>query len=163
MDIGSGWWTQPEYVAPAIGILVAGLGGMLTEVGPWYKALKSPKWKPPDWAFGPVWTVIITMAVISGVLAWRQAPDTSAKNWLMISFGVNCVLNIAWSWFFFKLKRPDWALIETCFLWLSILGMMAATYPLSLTATLLLLPYLIWVGIASVLNWVTVKMNGPFK
>jgi translocator protein len=163
MDIGSGWWTQPEYVAPAIGILVAGIGGMLTEVGPWYKALKAPKWKPPDWAFGPVWTVIITMAVISGVLAWHQAHDANAKNWLMISFGVNCTLNIAWSWLFFKLKRPDWALIETCFLWLSIVGMMAATYPISTTATLLLLPYLIWVGIASVLNWVTVKMNGPFS
>jgi translocator protein len=162
MDIGEGWWTQPEYVAPAIGILVAGLGGLLTDVSPWYKALKTPKWKPPDWAFGPVWTIIITLAVISGVLAWRQAPDAHAKNWLLISFSVNCTLNIAWSWFFFKLKRPDWALIETCFLWLSIVGMMAATYPLSTTATLLLLPYLIWVGIASVLNWVTVKMNGPF-
>ncbi len=162
MDIGSGWWAQPEYIAPAIGILVAGLGGLLTEVGPWYKALKAPKWKPPDWAFGPMWIVIITMAVISGVLSWRQAPDASTKNWLMISFGVNCTLNIAWSWFFFKLKRPDWALIETCFLWLSIIGMMAVTYPISTTAALLLLPYLIWVSIASVLNLVTVKMNGPF-
>jgi translocator protein len=162
MENTSQWWMQPEYIAAAIGIIVAVVGGLLTEVGPWYKALKTPKWKPPDWAFGPIWTVIIVMAAISGVLAWRQASNSSAQFWLVISFGVNCVLNIAWSWFFFKLKRPDWAMIETCFLWLSIVLMMIVTYPMSTMASLLLVPYLIWVSIASVLNWVTVKMNRPF-
>jgi translocator protein len=162
MAIDSSWWAQPEYVAPGIGIVVAVLGGLLTEVGPWYKALKSPKWKPPDWAFGPIWTIIITMAVIAGIYAWRDAKLDVDRQAILVSFGVNCVLNIAWSGFFFKLKRPDWALIETCFLWLSIVWMIAVVYPISNTAGLLLVPYLIWVSIASVLNWVTVKLNAPF-
>jgi translocator protein len=162
MNINPNWWTLPEYIAPAIGILVAVWGGLLTEVGPWYKKLQAPVWKPPDWAFGPIWTVIITLAVIASVLAWRKAPDETAHRWILISFGLNCALNIAWSWLFFKRKRPDWALIETVFLWLSIVFMIAVVYPISSTATWCLVPYLVWVTIASVLNWVTVRMNGPF-
>jgi translocator protein len=162
MDIGLNGWMQPEYIAPAIGLIVAALGGVLTEIGPWYKGLKSPSWKPPDWAFGPIWTVIIVMAVIAGIFAWREAATALDQRWLLASFGINCVLNIAWSGLFFKLKRPDWALIETVFLWASIVFMIAVSYTLSKTASLLLLPYLIWVSIASVLNWKLVKMNGPF-
>jgi translocator protein len=162
MTMNASWWTQPEYIAPAIGIIVAVLGGLLTEVGPWYKSLKTPKWKPPDWAFGPIWTVIITMTVIAGIYAWRDANLEADRQAILTSFGVNCVLNIAWSGFYFKLKRPDWALVETCFLWLSIVWMIAVVYPISNTAGLLLVPYLIWVGIASVLNWVVVKLNAPF-
>jgi translocator protein len=162
MTMNASWWTQPEYIAPAIGIIVAVLGGLLTEVGPWYKSLKTPKWKPPDWAFGPIWTVIITMTVIAGIFAWRDANLEADRQAILTSFGVNCVLNIAWSGFYFKLKRPDWALVETCFLWLSIVWMIAVVYPISNTAGLLLVPYLIWVGIASVLNWVVVKLNAPF-
>jgi translocator protein len=162
MTMNASWWTQPEFIAPAIGIIVAVLGGLLTEVGPWYKSLKTPKWKPPDWAFGPIWTIIITMTVIAGIYAWRDANLEADRQSILMSFGVNCVLNIAWSGFYFKLKRPDWALIETCFLWLSIVWMIAVVYPISNTAGLLLVPYLIWVGIASVLNWVVVKLNAPF-
>ncbi len=162
MDSSLSTWLRPEYVAPAVGILVAGVGGALTEVGPWYKALKTPRWKPPDWAFGPIWLVIISLAVIAGVVAWRQTTSVQSQLWLLASFATNCILNVAWSLLFFKLKRPDWALVETVFLWASIVWMMIVTYPLSSTACLLLLPYLVWVSIASVLNWVTVKMNGPF-
>jgi translocator protein len=163
MDLSLNTWLRAEYVAPTIGVLVAGLDGALTEVGPWYKALKTPRWKPPDWAFGPIWLVIISLAVIAGVLAWRQTNSAQSQLWLLASFATNCVLNVVWSLLFFKLKRPDWALVETVFLWASIVWMMIVTYPLSSTACLLLLPYLVWVSIASVLNWVTVKMNGPFE
>jgi translocator protein len=103
------------------------------------------------------------MAVVSGVLAWREATSPQAQFWLLASFLTNCILNIAWSLLFFKLKRPDWALVETVFLWASILWMILVTYPLSTTASYLLLPYLIWVSIASVLNLKTVTLNGPFN
>jgi translocator protein len=156
------WLQTPEAIAIAIGLITAVAGGLLTEIGPWYKTLKNPKWKPPDWAFGPIWTVIITLAVVAGILGWRQAATPLEQQLLLLSFGVNCVLNAGWSGLFFKLRRPDWALVETCFLWASIIWMIAAVYPLSATASLLLIPYLIWVSIASVLNWKIVQLNKPF-
>jgi translocator protein len=156
------WLQTPEAIAIAIGLITAIAGGLLTEIGPWYKTLKNPKWKPPDWAFGPIWTVIITLAVIAGILAWRQTTTPFDRQHLLLSFGVNCVLNAGWSGLFFKLRRPDWALVETCFLWASIIWMMFAIYPLSTTAALLLVPYLIWVSIASILNWKIVQLNKPF-
>jgi translocator protein len=156
------WLQTPEAIAIAIGLITAIAGGLLTEIGPWYKTLNNPKWKPPDWAFGPIWTVIITLAVIAGILAWRQTTTPFDRQHLLLSFGVNCVLNAGWSGLFFKLRRPDWALVETCFLWASIIWMMFAIYPLSTTAALLLVPYLIWVSIASVLNWKIVQLNKPF-
>jgi translocator protein len=155
-------WAQVHYVAPVIGVVVAVAGGLLTDVGPWYKALKMPNWKPPDWAFGPIWTVIFVLAVIACVQVWRLADSPQAKQAIALSYGVNCVVNIAWSALYFKLKRPDWALIESVFLWASIVWMIVVSYPISATAALLLAPYLIWVSIATVLNWSTVKLNQPF-
>jgi translocator protein len=162
MQTAISWLQTPEAIAIAIGLITAVAGGLLTEIGPWYKTLKNPKWKPPDWAFGPIWTVIITLAVVAGILGWRQAATPLEQQLLLLSFGVNCVLNAGWSGLFFKLRRPDWALVETCFLWASIIWMIAAVYPLSATASLLLIPYLIWVSIASVLNWKIVQLNKPF-
>jgi translocator protein len=156
------WLQTPEAIAIAIGLITAIAGGLLTEIGPWYKTLKNPKWKPPDWAFGPIWTVIITLAVIAGILAWRKAATPFDQQGILFSFGINCLLNAGWSGLFFKLRRPDWALIETCFLWASIVWMILVVYPLSATAALLLIPYLIWVSIASVLNWKIVQLNKPF-
>jgi translocator protein len=155
-------WAQVQYVAPAIGVAVAVAGGLLTDVGPWYRALKMPKWKPPDWAFGPIWTVIFVFAVIACVQVWRLAESDAARLSIALSFGANCVLNIAWSALYFKFKRPDWSLIESVFLWASIVWMIAVCWPISTTAALLLAPYLIWVSIATVLNWTMVKLNRPF-
>ncbi len=162
MDSISNWLTKPEVLATIIGLITAVIGGLLTEIGPWYKTLKNPTWKPPDWAFGPIWTVIFALGIIAAILAWREAQTPFNRQHIIISFGVNCVLNAAWSGLFFKLRRPDWALIETCFLWASIIWMIVAVLPLSGLAALLLAPYLIWVSIASVLNWKIVQLNKPF-
>jgi tryptophan-rich sensory protein len=77
-------------------------------------------------------------------------------------FGLNAVLNILWSALYFKLQRPDWALMEVVFLWLSILALIVGLWRVSRWASALLLPYLVWVGIAAALNWETVQLNGPF-
>ena len=77
-------------------------------------------------------------------------------------FLANGLLNIAWSPLFFTLKRPDWALIEVPFLWLSILAPIVLLAPLSGTASLLLAPYLLWVSFAAFLNLTIVRLNGPF-
>ena len=154
--------TRPILVAAAAAIFVAGLGGLMTDIGPWYLSLKNPQWKPPDWLFGPAWTVIFALAAASGVAAWRAAPDRASREWLLALFVLNGFLNVFWSLLYFRLKRPDWALMEVGFLWLSVLVLMLVLGRYSRKATWLLLPYLLWIAFASVLNWATVQLNGAF-
>lgn len=154
-------WTRLA-LAFVLSYATAGIGGALTELGPWYFTLQHPEWKPPDVAFGVIWTTIFTLCAISGWLAW-QAADTSALRarvaWL---FGANALLNILWSALYFKLQRPDWALVEVTFLWLSIVALIVGLWRLSRWASALLMPYWVWVSIAAVLNLKTVQLNGPF-
>lgn len=144
------------------GIIVAVAGGVLTVIGPWYDSLRKPSWKPPDWAFGPIWSAIIIMAVISAALAWDAAGSASAKAAVLTVLVVNSILNIAWSGIFFKLRRPDWALVEVLMLWLSIVALILVLGSHSTTAGLLMVPYLVWVSIAAFLNYRIVQMNKPF-
>lgn len=153
---------EPVAVAAAAAFLVAVLGGLMTDIGPWYQALKQPAWKPPDWAFGPIWTTIFALAAAAGVIGWRHLPTRSAQEWMLASFALNGFLNVFWSLLYFRLHRPDWALLEVPFLVLSVLAMMFALRRSATVAPWLLMPYLVWVSIASVLNWYTVHLNGPF-
>ena len=146
----------------AAAIVVAVAGGVLTETGEWYKRLKKPSWKPPDWAFGPVWTTILVLAAISAALAWDSAATPAARSAVLTVLIVNSVLNIAWSGIFFKLKRPDWALIEVVLLWLSIVALIVVLGAQSAAAGLLMVPYLAWVSVATFLNYRIVQMNKPF-
>jgi benzodiazapine receptor len=102
------------------------------------------------------------MAAISAALAWVAAPDSAAKGLILVVLVVNSVLNIAWSGIFFKMRRPDWALIEVALLWLSILALIVVLGRYSTTAGLLMVPYLVWVSIAAFLNYRIVQMNRPF-
>lgn len=150
-------------VSAVVAIVVAVMGGVFTEIGPWYQRLKNPSWKPPDWAFGPIWTVILVMATVSSALAWEAAPDGAARFLIAAVLAINSVLNIAWSYIFFKMKRPDWALIEVALLWLSILSLIVVLGYYSRTAGLLMVPYILWVSTAAVLNFRIVQLNGPFR
>jgi len=149
-------------VAAVGAIIVGGVGGFLTEIGPWYRSLRNPWWKPPDWAFGPIWTIILALTTIGAAMAWEAAPDDTARLMILVSFTTNAVLNIGWNLFFFKLRRPDWALVEVVFLWLSILAMIIVVLPFSSMAALYIAPYLVWVSIAALLNRQIVLLNQPF-
>ncbi|NBS07847.1 MAG: tryptophan-rich sensory protein [Betaproteobacteria bacterium] len=140
----------------------AGIGGALTELGPWYFSLRQPEWKPPDVAFGVIWTLIFTLCAVSAWLAWQASDSAAKRRRVVVLFGLNAALNIFWSALYFKLQRPDWALVEVVFLWFSIVCLMVGLWRLSRWASLLLLPYFFWVSIASVLNLQTVVLNGPF-
>ena len=153
---------KPVLVAALAAIAVGALGGSLTDIGPWYQALKKPSWQPPDWLFGPAWTTIFALAVVSAVSAWRNAKDRTQREWIVALFALNGFLNVLWSTLFFALKRPDWALLEVGFLWLAIALPMAVFWRISKTATLCLLPYLLWVTFAAFLNWTVVQLNAPF-
>ncbi len=149
-------------VAAAAAFSVAAIGGTLTELGPWYRALAKPAWQPPDWAFGAIWTAIFSMAAACGVIAWRAAPARATREWIIGLFALNGFLNVFWSLLFFRLHRPDWALIEVAALWLSIAVLIVFIARLSRGAAALLAPYLIWVSIAAALNNAVVRLNPPF-
>ena len=149
-------------IAFALSYLTAGIGGGLTELGPWYFSLKHPEWKPPDPYFGVIWTTIFTLCAISGGLAWRSAYRPNDKKRIILLFAANAFLNILWSAIYFKLKRPDLAVFEVVFLWLSILFLVLGLWRISKKAALLLIPYWVWVSVATVLNVETVKLNSPF-
>lgn len=154
---------RPVAVAAGAALLLAVLGGLATSTGPWYDALATPPWKPPDWLFAPAWTMIFALAAISGVTAWRAAPDRGVRERILLAFAANGFLNVLWSLLFFRLHRPDWALYECIALWLSIVVMIRVVGPHSRIAGWLLVPYLLWVVFAGVLNWAIVDLNAPFS
>jgi tryptophan-rich sensory protein len=149
-------------IAAGAAAAVEAVGGMMTDLSPWYYGLRRPGWTPPDWLFAPAWTVIFALAALAAVSAWRRAPDHSARLRIIAFFALNGVLNILWSALFFRLHRPDWALIEVVFLWLSILLLILLTAPMSRTSAWLLAPYLAWVSFAAALNLAVVWLNHPF-
>ncbi len=149
-------------IAAAAATAVASIGALMTDLGSWYQGLVQPSWKPPDWAFGPAWTLIFALSAAAGALAWRDAPGQRSREWMLVLFALNAFLNVLWSLLYFRLHRPDWALVEVGFLWMSVLLLMGVTGRYSRSARLLLLPYLLWISFAGTLNWATVRLNGPF-
>ena len=152
---------KPIYMAILLSLLVGGLGGAATEIGPWYFQLQKPSWQPPDWLFGPAWTTIYILTSIAGVKAWRRA-DEVQRRYFLGALLLNLVLNLLWSLIFFTSQRPDIALLEVVPLWLSILLMVLLVRGYSPQSALLMLPYLGWVAFAAYLNWTIVKLNAPF-
>lgn len=153
---------RPVVIAAAAALCVAALGGSLTDLGSWYHHLREPSWKPPDWAFGPIWTAIFALAAAAGVTAWNRAQTYAGKQWIIGLFAANGFLNVLWSLIFFKLQRPDHALVEVLFLWASILALIVTFWRRAPLASLLLAPYAIWVTLAALLNYQVVLLNGPF-
>jgi translocator protein len=144
-------------------VVVAGLGGLATDLGPWYRALKQPSWQPPDAAFGPAWSVIYLLTAIAAVRVWlRCHAGREQRQWLS-ALAANGAINVFWSWLFFKARRPDWALAEVVLLWLSIVLLILIARRHDVIAALLLVPYLLWVAFAASLNLAVVRLNGPFS
>lgn len=152
---------KPIYIAILLSLLVGGLGGAATEIGPWYFQLQKPSWQPPDWLFGPAWTTLYILTSIAGVKAWRRA-DEVQRRYFLGALLLNLVLNLLWSLIFFTSQRPDIALLEVVPLWLSILLMVLLVRSYSPQSALLMLPYLGWVAFAAYLNWTIVNLNAPF-
>ncbi len=149
-------------VAAVAALAVAAIGGTMTDLGPWYRALAKPPWQPPDAAFGLIWTVIFALAAASGAIGWRAAPSRENREWTIGLFALNGFLNVLWSLLFFHLHRPDWGLMEVGGLWLSVGLLIVFLVRFSRPAAGLLAPYLVWVSIAAALNEEVVRLNGPF-
>ena len=158
------FYKQPHIIAAAIWLLVVIISGrLLTDIGPWYFALKQPDWKPPDWAFGLIWTTIFLLASFSWNFAWQESSTKKQKIIISCLFIANGLLNVFWSVLYFQWHRPDWSLIEAIFLWLSVFAIITFTWRFSKLAALFISPYIIWVSLAILLNLETIRLNGPFQ
>lgn len=152
--------TVQIIVAALWATLLAIGGGLLTKIGPWYRELRKPTWQPPDWAFGPAWTLILGMAAVSGVLAWRGSGGEGPA--VLVYFGVISLFHLVWSPLFFVFRRPDWALMEIPGLWFALVAAIIGIYPYSAPASGLLIPFCAWVTFAARLNLEIVRLNAPF-
>jgi translocator protein len=153
---------KPVLAAAGASVAVALLGMLSTDLGDWYLRLHKPSWQPPDIVFGPVWTLIYALTAAAGVRGWRLAPTRFAREWLLALFACNVLLNVLWSLLFFRLRHPDWALLEVGVFWASTLALALVVGRWDRRAALLLVPYGLWVAFASILNLAIVDLNAPF-
>jgi tryptophan-rich sensory protein len=153
-----GW--GPVICAVVGALVCGGAGGALTRIDGWYRGLRTPSWQPPDWLFGPVWTVIIGLSAWAAVIGWRHAATREGQILVTGLFVVNVLCNVGWSYCFFFIRRPDIALREVALLWLSIAALIAVLAPISGLGAALLAPYLLWVSFAAYLNLTIVRLNG---
>lgn len=151
----------PYFVAAGAATLLALIGGLATDVGPWYRALRKPRWNPPDWLFGPAWTLIYGLCAFAAGNAWIELEGSDRIYWVLIPFLINAVLNGLWSVVFFTWRRPDWALLEVGGLWLSTALLCWSLLERVPSAGLALVPYLLWVTFAGTLNATIVRLNWP--
>ena len=137
----------------------AASSGAVFRPGEWYQNLRKPKWTPPNWAFPLVWSVLFCAIAVSGWLVWEAA---GLAAWPALAlYAIHLLVNAAWSFLFFGIKRLDWAMAEVICLWMVILAVAIAFAPISLPAALLLTPYLAWVTVAAALNLRLLQLNGP--
>jgi benzodiazapine receptor len=146
----------------ALGALVLTFGaayvGSRFPVDEWYSSLTKPPWNPPNWLFGPVWSVLYLLMAVSAWLVWRKEGVSGAILPLSV-FLVQLMLNAAWSWLFFGLNEPVLAFIEILGLWLAILVNIILFWRISSISGILLLPYLAWVTFAAFLNYTLWRLN----
>jgi translocator protein len=138
----------------------AGIGSLFTTpaIPGWYAGLQKPSWNPPNWVFGPVWTLLFTLMAIAAWLVWRRIGTTSISIPLVL-FAIQLVLNVLWSYIFFGRHLPGSALIEIILLWLAILTTLISFWRVAPLAGGLLLPYLLWVSYAISLNAGVWRLN----
>jgi benzodiazapine receptor len=127
------------------------LSGLATPPGAWYASLQKPDWQPPPWIFGPVWTVLYIMIGVAGWMLWTRRAAPGGRLPLML-FVVQLALNFAWTPVFFGLHAMGAAFAVIAVLWLAIVANVVSAWRVRPAASMLLLPYLAWVGFAAVLN-----------
>lgn len=154
-----------KIISLIIAILICegagGIGSIFTsaKIPTWYAGVIKPSFNPPNWIFGPVWITLFLMMGISVWLIWQKGIQNQEIKIALAVFAFQLILNIVWSLIFFGLQSPGRALIEIIFLWLAILVTIFRFFPLSSLAAWLLVPYLLWVSFAAVLNFSIWRLN----
>jgi benzodiazapine receptor len=118
----------------------------------WYAALEKPTFTPPNWLFAPAWIILYVLMAIAAFLIWRKGLGEEGVKSALIIFLVQLVLNALWSIVFFGLQSPLYGMVVILALWIAILLTIIKFFKLSTAAGALLLPYILWVSFAAVLN-----------
>jgi len=138
------------------------IGGLFTarSVRTWYPTIAKPWFNPPAWVFGPAWTLLYLLMGISLYLVWRTMGAEDARRAALLFFFLQLLFNAGWSVVFFGMRRIFLAFVEICVLWILIAGTVLLTLRISAPAAYLLIPYLLWVTFALVLNYSIWRLNG---
>ncbi len=137
------------------------IGSLFTAgaIATWYAALTKPELSPPNWVFGPVWTLLYALMAIAAWRIYEKRKNSRQANRLLWVYVAHLAVNAFWSIAFFGLHNPLLAFIVIVLLWLMIAYLVRGFYGIDRAAGLLLLPYLAWVSFASYLNLSIVLLN----
>jgi tryptophan-rich sensory protein len=154
-----------EIVKLVVSIIACQLAGLIgsifttPSIPTWYASLRKPVFTPPNWLFAPVWTALFLLMGVALFLIWRKGLGIPGVKVALIIFIVQLIFNILWSVAFFGLKSPLFGLIVIVILWIAILLTIINFYRLSTVAGLLLIPYIVWVSFAGILNFSLFTLN----
>jgi len=148
-------------IALIIPQLFAIIGALFTGTGvnSWYNLIEKPAFNPPNWLFGPVWTLLYVLMGVSAFLIWRLGLNKKEIRFALLIFIFQLALNLFWSFIFFGLQNPGIALTEIISLWFAILATILAFYQINKVAAYLLIPYILWVTFAAFLNYSIWDLN----
>jgi len=136
--------------------LAAGLIGSFATMGEgfnsWYSTIEKPAFTPPNWVFGPVWTILYLLMGIAAFLVWQKGAQLRMVRIALGWFLAQLVLNALWTPVFFGLHQIGWAFAVIVLLWAAIVVTMYCFSRVSKTGAVLLVPYLLWVSFATVPN-----------
>jgi translocator protein len=155
---------MPRFIKYFISLLIclgvgfAGSYFTISEIPTWYASLNKPFFNPPNWVFGPVWTTLYILMGISIVLVLEKSPKAK-KNYFLTIFGIQLLLNFLWSVVFFGAHQPLLAFVIIVALWVNILALIVLFYKYSHPSAYMLVPYLLWVSFASILNLAIIILN----
>jgi tryptophan-rich sensory protein len=139
------------FVAASFAAAAIGGAATATSVTTWYRDLNKPSWNPPDWIFGPVWTLLYILMAVAAWRVWRRSEPDEARRTLGF-FSGQLVLNAIWSVLFFGLRRPGAAFAEVLLFWATLVLLLVRFWRVDRLAAALWSPYVAWVSFASVLN-----------
>jgi tryptophan-rich sensory protein len=132
----------------AVVFVCGSLIGYTTAPGEWYASLQKPSFNPPNWLFGPVWSILYVMIGVAGWRVWKADGGSTA----LVVWAVQLALNFLWSPIFFAAQNPGLALVVVVGMWLSIVAFIATAWRVDRIAAWLFVPYLAWVSFATLLN-----------
>jgi tryptophan-rich sensory protein len=148
------------FIIPLLTLFVAIFGSSLTSRGMhWYKTIKLPTWTPGGNIIGAVWTLIFILSAISALIIWNNHATSPNFKLIIILFLLNAGLNLFWSYLFFTAHLINWSILEMIILELSVIALLILSWPLSKLASLLLLPYCLWVAFATYLAYNIAILN----
>lgn len=151
------------HIALAVGIclLIGFLSSVFTQsaLNDWYVGLNKPGFNPPNWIFAPVWTMLYILMGVAAGLIWAKGFYHLWVKTALYHFGFQLLLNALWSIVFFGLQEPFWGLIIIGTLVVLVVLTIRWFSVVSKVASYLMVPYLIWVCFATVLNYKIWEMN----